>query len=97
MQAPDQLAKYIAHKGSVCVDGASLTVNRVEGSRFELNIVPHTLQETIMGDYRPGMQVNLEVDLIARYLERLMLGDGAATSSEFGVTEELLRRQGFLR
>jgi riboflavin synthase, alpha subunit len=70
IQAPDALARYIAPKGSICVDGTSLTVNRVEGAVFELNIVPHTLQETIIGDYRPGTRVNLEVDLIARYLER---------------------------
>ena len=97
IQAPDSLAKYIAHKGSICVDGASLTVNAIQGSSFHLNIVPHTLQETIMDEYRPGLEVNLEVDLIARYLERLMLGEEAASSSESGVTEALLRSQGFLR
>ena len=97
MQAPQQLAKYIAHKGSICVDGASLTVNRVDGNRFDLNIVPHTLHETIMADYRPGSQVNLEVDLIARYLERLMLGEQAAESSVSGVTEALLMKQGFIK
>lgn len=97
MQAPAQLAKYIAHKGSICVDGVSLTVNRVNGNQFDLNIVPHTLQETIMVDYQPGREFNLEVDLIARYLERLMLGEPAAASSTSGVTEELLRQQGFIR
>ncbi len=78
LRAPDELARYIARKGSIAVDGVSLTVNHVEGSDFELNIVPHTLSHTIMGDYVPGTRVNLEVDVIARYLERLMLGDGAA-------------------
>jgi riboflavin synthase len=97
IQAPAELAKYIAPKGSICVDGASLTVNRVDGNRFDLNIVPHTLQETIMGGYRPGSQVNLEVDLIARYLERLMLGDRATDSPASGITEKLLRRQGFIK
>ena len=97
IQAPAHLMKYIAYKGSICVDGASLTVNRVETDRFDLNIVPHTLQETIMVDYQPGRKVNLEVDLIARYLERLMLGEKAAESSPAGVTEEFLKQQGFIR
>ncbi len=79
MRAPAHLARYIAHKGSVAVDGVSLTVNRVDGSEFELNIVPHTLEHTLFGDYQPGVQVNLEVDVIARYLERL-LGNDKATS-----------------
>jgi riboflavin synthase len=78
LRAPDSLAKYIAHKGSISVDGTSLTVNRVEGAEFELNIVPHTLEHTVMGTYVPGSRVNLEVDLVARYLERLLLGDKAA-------------------
>lgn len=78
IRSPDALARYIAAKGSICVDGTSLTVNRVEGPVFDLNIVPHTLKETIIGAYRVGTQVNLEVDLIARYLERLLLGDAAA-------------------
>lgn len=97
LQAPPALAKYIAHKGSICVDGVSLTVNRVDGNRFDLNIVPHTLQETIMQDYQPGSRVNLEVDLIARYLERLMLGEQAADSSASGLTEEFLIKQGFIK
>ncbi|MEN8176315.1 MAG: riboflavin synthase [Pseudomonadota bacterium] len=97
LEAPRELARYIAHKGSICVDGTSLTVNEVRGARFELNIVPHTLQETVMGDYSPGTRVNLEVDLVARYLERLVLGDAAADAGVSGVTEELLRRAGFIR
>ena len=78
MRAPRDLAKYIAHKGSITVDGTSLTINKVEGSEFELNIVPHTMTHTVMGDYKVGAKVNLEVDLVARYLERLLLGDKAA-------------------
>lgn len=78
IRAPVSLAKYIAEKGSVCVDGISLTVNRVEGAEFELNIVPYTLQATTMGEFQAGRWVNLEVDIIARYLERLLLGDPAA-------------------
>jgi riboflavin synthase len=94
IQAPDALARYIAEKGSICVDGVSLTVNRVDGAAFELNIVPHTLAETTLADFKIGRRVNLEVDLIARYLERLLLGDGAAQSGS-GLTEALLREHGF--
>ena len=78
LRAPREIAKYIAYKGSITVDGTSLTVNIVDGAEFELNIVPHTMQHTVMGDYIVGTKVNLEVDLVARYLERLLLGDKAA-------------------
>lgn len=78
VRAPERLARYIAQKGSIAVDGISLTVNDVRGADFCLTIVPHTLHETVMSNYQPGTQVNLEVDLIARYLERLHLGDTAA-------------------
>ncbi|MEH6639579.1 MAG: riboflavin synthase [Porticoccaceae bacterium] len=78
LKVPIALAKYIAHKGSITIDGTSLTVNVVEGDEFEVNIVPHTIAHTIMGDYQAGTEVNLEVDVIARYLERLLLGDKAA-------------------
>jgi riboflavin synthase len=71
-QVPKALARYIARKGSICVDGVSLTVNAVAGNRFDLMIIPHTLSHTTLGDLRPGDAVNLEVDLIARYLERLL-------------------------
>ncbi len=97
MRAPDSLARYIAAKGSVCVDGISLTVNAVDGAEFELNIVPHTLRETTMGEFRSGRRFNLEVDIIARYLERLLLGDRAAGHEGAGVTRELLQRSGFVR
>lgn len=97
LKAPDQLAKYIAAKGSICVDGTSLTVNKVDGAYFELNIVPHTLQETIMSGYRSGSKVNLEVDVVARYLERLLLGDKAAEANASGITEAFLAEHGFLR
>jgi riboflavin synthase len=78
LRAPKDLAKYIAHKGSITVDGTSLTVNKVEGSEFELNIVPHTMLHTVMGDYSVGTKIHLEVDIVARYLERLLLGEKAA-------------------
>lgn len=71
-EVPPALARYVARKGSVCVDGVSLTVNGVAGRRFDVNLVPHTLELTILGGYRPGTRVNLEVDIIARYLERLL-------------------------
>ncbi len=96
IEAPKTLAKYIAVKGSITVDGVSLTVNKVDGRQFELNIVPHTLQETIMDDYQPGSPVNLEVDLVARYLERIMLGNAAAESTT-DVTRSLLAENGFLK
>jgi riboflavin synthase len=71
-RAPDALARYLARKGSICVDGVSLTVNRVAGSEFEVNLIPHTLEVTTLGRLAPGGKVNLEVDLVARYLERLL-------------------------
>ena len=70
--APETLARYVAMKGSICVDGTSLTVNQVEGCHFELTIIPQTWEETVFSEYRVGSPVNLEVDVIARYLERLM-------------------------
>jgi len=96
IEAPGELARYIATKGSICVDGVSLTVNHVDGAVFELNIVPHTLRETTLDGYRPGCRVNLEVDLVARYLERLLLGDRAAQpGTSGGLTRALLEECGF--
>ncbi|MCB1791869.1 MAG: riboflavin synthase [Gammaproteobacteria bacterium] len=97
IEAPADLARYIAHKGSITVDGTSLTVNAVSGRRFELNIVPHTLQETIMDGYVAGRQVNLEVDLVARYLERLLLGDKAAEADATPIDLAMLVRTGFAK
>ena len=71
-EAPRNLARYIARKGSVCVDGVSLTVNRVRGAKFEVNLIPHTLEVTTLGRLVRGSRVNLEVDLLARYMERLL-------------------------
>lgn len=73
-EVPAELARYVARKGSITVNGVSLTVNEVEGCRFGVNLVPHTLQETNLGDLVEGSPVNLEVDLVARYLERLLMG-----------------------
>jgi riboflavin synthase len=94
LRAPDSLARYIAPKGSICVDGTSLTVNRVSGAEFDLNIIPQTMAETTFGQYRPGSRVNLEVDVIARYLERLIQGDAAATPG--GLSLDTLADNGFL-
>ena len=69
---PKPLARYIAAKGSICVDGVSLTVNRVDRDSFEVNLIPHTLEVTTLSRLAPGVRVNLEVDLIARYVERMM-------------------------
>jgi riboflavin synthase len=76
IKAPASLTRYIAEKGSICVDGVSLTVNEVLGDTFGVNIVPHTLRATTIGEYQIGRRVNLEVDIIARYLERLLLDQG---------------------
>ncbi len=97
IQAPVALAKYIAEKGSITIDGISLTVNAVDGAQFSLNIVPHTLQETTLADFGPGCRVNLEVDVLARYLERLMMGERAADSSSGGITTAFLAEHGFMR
>ena len=89
-EAPAKLAKYIARKGSVTLDGISLTVNSVEGRKFDVNIVPHTWHETNLENKSIGDTVHIEVDLIARYLERLL------TASEPPITRELLLENGFV-
>ena len=82
--APENLARYIAMKGSICVDGTSLTVNQVEGASFELTIIPQTWEETVFSEYEVGSPVNLEVDVIARYLERLSQFDQRGPESADG-------------
>jgi riboflavin synthase len=71
-RVPAELARYVARKGSICIDGVSLTVNGASGDRFDVNLVPHTLEVTTLGRLQPGSRVNLEVDIIARYVERMM-------------------------
>lgn len=90
-EVPLGLERYIAEKGSICIDGTSLTVNNVADNWFEVNIIPHTMQETIMSSYRVGTKVNLEVDLIARYLERLL------PQQDAGITQETLLKHGFIK
>lgn len=100
---PPELAPYVARKGSIAIDGVSLTVNAVSAARFAVNIVPHTTAATIIGDYRPGTAVNIEVDVIARYLERLSesrrpsgsTGAGSEPDPERGITREFLRQHGY--
>ena len=78
IRAPQPLARYIARKGSITVNGVSLTTNRVEGAEFSINLIPHTVEATTLKHCRPGGKVNLEVDLIARYVERMLSPDGQA-------------------
>ena len=97
IQAEDNLARYLAEKGSITVDGVSLTVNDVNGAEFMLTLIPHTLQETIIQHYKVGTKVNLEVDVIARYVERLVLGDKAAVKNEKSdISMKLLAESGYL-
>lgn len=77
LAAPAKLARYIARKGSVTLDGVSLTVNEVDGVRFTINLIPHTLEVTTLGRLQPGARLNLEIDLLARYVERLSTDIGA--------------------
>ena len=90
------LERYIAAKGSVTVDGTSLTVNRVDGNRFDVNIVPHTQQQTVFRHYQPGSRVNIEVDIIARYLERLLTGGGESNADKDRRMLETLIKSGFI-
>lgn len=89
---PPEYMRYIAKKGSVCMDGVSLTVNEVSDSSFSVNIIPFTVDETIIGAYGVGTAVNIEVDLLARYIERLLTVD-----KDSGVTREFLREHGYDR
>ncbi len=84
-----EYARYVAKKGSVCVDGVSLTINEVSNDSFDVNIIPHTAAVTIAGDYRVGTSVNIEVDMLARYLERLL------RQQDSGVSKEFLRAHGY--
>ena len=90
-----ELMKYIPYKGSVCVDGISLTVNAVEENKFKLTIVPHTSEQTSIADFKVGTEVNLEVDQIARYLERLIKGAEQPASSDISMS--LLTQAGFIK
>ena len=82
-ELPGELSRYVARKGSICVDGVSLTINEVSGNTFGLNIIPHTAEVTTMGSYDVGTAVNIEVDLLARYIERMLGNDGDGLSIDF--------------
>jgi riboflavin synthase len=90
IELPKDLARFVARKGAIAVDGVSLTVNGVDGERFEVNVIPHTQATTVISEYVQGTPVNIEVDLIARYLERIAQ---PITSS---VTYEKLKRHGYV-
>jgi len=89
IEVPAALARYVAKKGSICVDGVSLTINEVSGNTFDVNIIPHTAEATTLGAYAAGTAVNIEVDLLARYIERMLGADAG------GLTREFLREHGY--
>lgn len=99
VQMPQEISKYVAEKGSVTVDGISLTVNALRKNAFKLTIVPHTSSETTINDFQVGRKVNLEVDVLARYMERLLQGSAHGGSSnetpESSMTMEFLQQNGF--
>lgn len=89
-ELPREYARYVAKKGSICIDGVSLTINTVKANRFTVNIIPHTAEVTIIGGYGTGTEVNIEVDLVARYLERLLSG-----GDDDGLDLDKLREHGY--
>ncbi|MCA2018131.1 riboflavin synthase [Vibrio tritonius] len=95
VQMPAELSKYVAEKGSITVDGISLTVNDLRKNAFKLTIVPHTTSETTIDSFQVGRKVNLEVDVLARYMERLLRGSEAETQPESRITLEFLQQNGF--
>lgn len=92
-EAPKSLQKYIAKKGSITINGTSLTVNSVDGPQFDVNVIPHTFEVTTLGELKEGDKVHIEVDLIARYLERLLSGE--SEQKEGGITASFLSEHGF--
>ena len=91
----NDLVRYVAAKGSICIDGTSFTVNTASGNVFSINVIPHTLKQTVVGDYKVGQQVNVEVDLVARYLERLMQKENSAKSDNTSIDIQFLKTHGF--
>ncbi len=98
-EMPSALSRYVAHKGSITIDGTSLTVNTVSGCTFSVNIVPHTMEKTVIGGYKADTEVNLEVDVIARYLERLLKGESLQSESgeSSNLSQAFLAEHGFLK
>jgi riboflavin synthase len=96
--APVEIAKYLAEKGSITVDGISLTINHLRGHVLSLNLIPHTAERTNIGTWQVATKVNLEVDILARYIERLLLGDKAAeVKAESKISLDFLAQNGFLK
>lgn len=96
--APKEIAKYLAEKGSITVDGISLTINHLTGCVLSLNLIPHTAERTNIGAWVVGAKVNLEVDVLARYIERLLLGDRAAEAQpSSNISMSFLADNGFLK
>lgn len=96
--APAEIAKYLAEKGSVTVDGISLTINHLNGCVLSLNLIPHTAERTNIGTWKVGQKVNLEVDVLARYIERLLLGEKAAEPTKASkLSMDFLAEHGFLK
>ena len=91
IEVPAEYSRYVAKKGSVCVDGVSLTINEVSENSFEINIIPHTAEVTIIDNYKVGTVVNVEVDMLARYIERLLNPDGT------GISKDFLKAHGYAR
>lgn len=96
--APVELAKYLAEKGSVTVDGISLTINHLRGNILSLNLIPHTAERTNIQTWQTGSSVNLEVDVLARYIERLLMGDKAAEMTpQSNLSMAFLAENGYLK
>lgn len=96
VKAPGELSRYIAKKGSICLDGVSLTANDVDGDLFYLNIVPHTVQQTTLNEWQTGRKINIEVDVVARYLERLLPGT-SEPAVQNTLSFDFLAQHGFVR
>ena len=94
IEVPTEYGRYLAKKGAVCVDGVSLTINEVSPMAFDVNIIPHTAEETIIGDYAVGTAVNIEVDLLARYIERLLERD-EISEADAGISRDFLKAHGY--
>ncbi len=94
IEVPKEYGRYLAKKGSVCVDGVSLTINEVSAQALEVNIIPHTAEETIIGDYAVGSAVNIEVDLLARYIERLLERDDIS-QADTSISKDFLKAHGY--
>lgn len=96
--APPEIARYLAEKGSITVDGISLTINHLRGHILSLNLIPHTAERTNIATWKSGSKVNLEVDVLARYIERLMMGNKAAeTTPQSKISLDFLAQNGFLK